>query len=75
MEHQILQEVYSRLLKYDETLRYKIAAKNNRRLRTIDEWRKKNHPMLTHEKNLNIIRDHYKLPSDILLTEPIKNHN
>lgn len=66
----ILKAEFKEAIKKDPMLMALIAKANYTTNRAIDEWRRKDEPMLTTATNLAIIRNHLGLGKNVELTEP-----
>lgn len=69
MIQQILDTELKGRVKKDDELKLKIAKTNNVKVDTVNRWLREDEVILTTATNLDIIRDHFKLPKSYKMVQ------
>lgn len=69
MRQQILDTELNGKVRLSDELKLKLAKANDVKVDTINKWLSKNDAKLTLATNLDIIRDHFKLPKSYKMVQ------
>lgn len=69
MIQQILDTELNTRVRKDDELKLKLAKANEKKVDTVNRWLRENDVILTTATNLDIIRDHFKLPKSYKMVQ------
>lgn len=69
MIQQILDTELNTRVRKDDELKLKLAKANDKKVDTVNRWLRENDVILTTATNLDIIRDHFKLPKSYKMVQ------
>lgn len=69
MIQQILDTELNAKVRKDDELKLKLAKANDKKVDTVNRWLRENDVILTTATNLDIIRDHFKLPKSYKMVQ------